>query len=192
MPKDKDEPKAPPKKISRIGEILLEEELITEAQLNRALKIQSALEQKKQLTEVLVDLGYATKKNISDAVAKHGKTLRIGDMLVEQGLVTDEDIEKAIAIQRERNEPLGVILVEQGMINERTLLINLAHQAQVPYIEPNFAMIDPSVLAGVSPEFLAKNNFLPFTKDDEGLITVIVSELRDDQLVHSIEDIYHH
>ena len=177
-------------KLSRIAEILLEEGLVSESQINRAIKIQSALEQEKQFTEVLVDLGYTTKKTISDAVAKHGKTLRIGDMLVEQGLISEEDLEKALSMQKERNQPLGELLIEQGMINERTLLINLAHQAQIPYIEPTFGMVDQSVLSGVSAEFLAKNEFLPFAKDDDGRITVIVFELRNDILIHSIEDVF--
>ena len=177
-------------KLSRIAEILLEEDLVTESQIKRAIKIQSALEQEKQLSEVLVDLGYTTKNTIAEAVAKHGKTLRIGDMLIEQGLIAEEDLDRALAIQQETKQQLGSILIEQGMINERTLLINLAHQAQIPYIEPSFAMIDQAVLAGVSADFLAKNNFLPFAKDDDGRVSVIIPELHNDSLLHSIEDIF--
>lgn len=179
-----------PQKIPRIVGILLEEELITDVQFQRAQKIQSALEQEKQITEVLVELGYTTKKTIAEAVAKHGKSLRIGDMLIEQGLITEEDLSKALSIQRETKQPLGEILIEQSMINERTLLINLAHQAQIPYIEPTFAMIDQAVLAGVSADFLSKNQFLPFAKDDEGRVSVIVPELRNEVIEQSIADIF--
>lgn len=179
-----------PQKIPRIVGILLEEELITDVQFQRAQKIQSALEQEKQITEVLVELGYTTKNTIAEAVAKHGKSLRIGDMLIEQGLITEEDLSKALSIQRETKQPLGEILIEQSMINERTLLINLAHQAQIPYIEPTFAMIDQAVLAGVSADFLSKNQFLPFAKDDEGRVSVIVPELRNEVIEQSIADIF--
>ena len=70
---------------SLIGEALIKEGLLTPEQLERALRIQKHLEQQRQLGEVLIELGYATKQSIRDAINKHGAGMRIGDMLVEQG-----------------------------------------------------------------------------------------------------------
>jgi len=190
MTNSSEQSKAAPKP-SRIGEILVEEKVVTEDQLKRALKVQAAMEQGRQLSEIFVELGYATKKAISAAIAKHGKSLRIGDMLVEQGIITEEDVDKAIGIQKEKSIPFGEVLLELGLINERILLINLAHQGQVPFIEPSFGMIDKSVLVGVSPDFLAKNQFMPFAKDDDGRTVVVVSNLHDFKVKQSIDDIYH-
>ena len=124
MTNSSEQSKAAPKP-SRIGEILVEEKVVTEDQLKRALKVQAAMEQGRQLSEIFVELGYATKKAISVAIAKHGKSLRIGDMLVEQGIITEEDVDKAIGIQKEKSIPFGEVLLELGLINERILLINL-------------------------------------------------------------------
>jgi len=48
------------KMTSPIGRALVAEGVITEEQLNRALRIQSLLEQPKHLSDVLIELGYAT------------------------------------------------------------------------------------------------------------------------------------
>lgn len=59
----------------RIGEILLEKSFITELQLEHALKIQKALEQK-QLGQILLDLGYITKAQLGKAIAIQRKIKR--------------------------------------------------------------------------------------------------------------------
>lgn len=175
---------------SLIGQALVDEEIIDENQLDRALKIQAHLEQPRQLGEILVELGYTTRQAITEVVAKYGKQMRIGDILVEQGILTSEQLTTALKVKKEQGKPVGQVLVELGFINERTLLQNLAHQAQVPYIEPNFAMIDRDLLAGVSVDWLKKNNFIPFCRTDDNKTLVVVSDLRDSETISAIEDVY--
>jgi len=144
---------------SPMGQALVAEGVITEEQLRRALRIQSLLEQPKHLSDVLIELGYATRQAINQAITKHGGNLRLGDLLIEQGIITPEVLNSALALQKERGIRLGEALIELGAINERTLLRNLAHQMGVPFIEPEFPMIDPRLLQGVSPAYLRKYNF---------------------------------
>ena len=169
---------------------MLKEGIITPEQLERALRIHGRLEQPRQLGEVLVELGFATKQAIADCIKKHGSGMRLGDMLVEQGLIAPEDLETALRVQQETKAPLGQVLISQGIINERTLLQNLANQEQAPYIEPNFAMIDQAVLRGIAPDFLEKHLFVPFSKSDEGIVTVVVSEFRNETVRHALEDLF--
>lgn len=175
---------------SLIGEALIKEGVLTPEQLDRALRIQKHLEQQRQLGEVLIELGYATKQSIRDAINKHGSGMRIGDMLVEQGLISSEHLALALRMQKDRGLKLGEALIEMGAINERTLLQNLASQARIPYIEPVFAMLDASVLAGISPDYMDKNLFVPFSKNDEGRVTVIINDLKDEQALHAVQDLF--
>ena len=57
---------------SLLGEALVRDRVITDDQLKRAVRIQKYLEQPKQLGAVLIELGYATKQNIADAVPDTG------------------------------------------------------------------------------------------------------------------------
>lgn len=175
---------------SPMGQALVAEGIITEEQLKRALRIQSLLEQPKHLSDVLIELGYATRQTINQAISKHGGNLRLGDLLLEQGIITPEILNSALALQKERGIRLGEALIELGAINERTLLRNLAHQMGVPFIEPEFPMIDPRLLQGVSPAFLRRYNFIPFSKEEDGTITVVVSDIHNEQVKQAIQDIF--
>ena len=179
------------KKQSLIGQALLKDEAVTEAQLDRALRVQALLEQPKQLGEVLVDLGYVGKKAISDAVAKHGHGMRLGDMLLEQGIISESDLAAALELQKEQGMRVGEALVHLGAINERALLLNLAHQSGMDFIEPELAMIEPGILSGVSPDYLERFMFVPFSRNEDGIATVVVPEIGNASRQDAIEEIYH-
>lgn len=175
---------------SAIGDALVAAGAITPEQLTRALRVQALLEDPKQLVEVLVELGYGTRNSLNDTIAKQGANLRLGDLLVEQGIITAETLEMALQTQKEQGVRLGEALLNLGAINERTLLRNVAHQSSVPYIDPNFNMIEPELLRGVSPEFLLKNRFIPFLRGEDGLVTVVVSDLENKQTRQAIHELY--
>jgi len=179
---------APPH--SFLGQGLVDEGLLTPEQLTRALKIQALLDRPKQLGEILVELGYVTREAIHDAIAKYGKEMRLGEILLEYGLIDQDRLDTALSIQKTERRPLGQILIELGAINERNLLTCLAHQASVPYIEPSFAMLDKAVLGGVSPEYYKKHGFVPFCKTESGATVVVVSDLKDDAVIHAVEEVY--
>lgn len=175
---------------SAIGDALVAAGAITQQQLTRALRIQATLEDPRQLVEVLVELGYGDRASLNKAIAEQGGSLRLGDLLVEQGIITTETLTMALQTQKEQGVRLGEALLNLGAINERTLLRNIAHQASVPYIEPNANMLDPEVLGGVSPEFLLRNEFVPFLRGDDGITTIIVADLDNEQALHAIQDLY--
>lgn len=54
----------------------------------------------------------------------------LGEMLLEAGEITKEQLEKALNIQKEEGGLIGIILVNLGHINEQTLVKYLASQAE--------------------------------------------------------------
>ncbi len=179
------------KEPATLGSALVADGIITEEQLERAVRIQKRLEERKNLGEVLADLGYAKKQAINEAIARHGGALRIGDMLVEQGLITPEALSQGLRVQKEHGTLLGEALVQLGAVNERTLLQNIAYQARVPFIEPSLAMVEPALLRGISPDYLKSHRFVPFSKDSEGRTTVIVPDLKDGAVRQAARDLFH-
>ena len=175
---------------SAIGDALVNAGAITQEQLTRALRVQALLEDPKQLVEVLVELGYGTRQSLNDSIAQQGSHLRLGDLLVEQGLITADTLAMALQTQKEQGVRLGEALINLGAINERTLLRNIAHQSNVPYIDPNFNMIEPELLRGVSPEFLLKSQFIPFIRGEDGIVTVVVSDLGNVETKQAIQELY--
>jgi hypothetical protein len=54
----------------------------------------------------------------------------LGEILLESGEITKEQLDKALAVQKSEGGLIGIILVTQGVINEQTLVKYLAIQAE--------------------------------------------------------------
>jgi len=55
----------------------------------------------------------------------------LGEMLVENGVITREQMNKALEIQQNEGGLIGIILVSQGIISEQKLVEYLAMQAKI-------------------------------------------------------------
>ncbi len=65
------------------------------------------------------------------------KKIRLGDLLVEKGLITEEQLQFALGEQKKLGRKLGNTLIELGMIDEDSLLNLLANQLNIPLIDIN-------------------------------------------------------
>ena len=55
----------------------------------------------------------------------------LGEMLVEKGVITQDQLNKALQVQNSEGGLIGIILVSQGIITEQTLVEYLAIQAKI-------------------------------------------------------------
>jgi type IV pilus assembly protein PilB len=85
---------------------------------------------------------------------------RLGDLLLEENLVTNEQIMKAIEEQQKSGEPLGRILVKRGSITEEALFYFLAIQFGTEYIDLP-AEIKPELIAMLKKEVAEEFNCIP-------------------------------
>lgn len=87
------------------------------------------------------------------------RNVRIGDYLVEQGLITQEQLEKVLAAQKESNgtKRFGTVVVELGFMTETNLAKALAGKERVRYVDLDNIDIDVEAVQKV-PEALAKKH----------------------------------
>lgn len=90
-----------------------------------------------------------------------GRRKRLGEMLLENGLVSEEQLEKAIEMQQEDKLPLGQILVRAGLVSEKNLLIFLAAQQDVPPWHLEDEQPDADAVALLRPEICRQYQVLP-------------------------------
>jgi MSHA biogenesis protein MshE len=83
------------------------------------------------------------------------KKIRLGDLLVEKGLITDDQLQHALGEQKKLGRKLGGTLVELGMIDETSLLNLLASQLNIPLIDINNYNYSNDV-AKILPESIAR------------------------------------
>ena len=93
----------------------------------------------------------------------------LGEVLVARGVVTQEQVDTALARQNGTGQRLGEVLVELGALDERGLVASLADYFGMPVTDLRRDTPDPAALALV-PEALARENLaIPVYVDDEGL-----------------------
>lgn len=90
----------------------------------------------------------AEKKPISQKV-------RLGDLLVEKNLISDEQLQAALQEQRLSGRKIGRVVVDLGFINEDKLLLELSLHFSIPYVDIGHFQFDSEVTRRLS-ESLAR------------------------------------
>lgn len=67
---------------------------------------------------------------------------RLGDLLVEEGIVSEQQVEQALSAQRQTGSKLGSTLIELGFLAEQQMLTFLSQQLSLPLIDLNRAHVD--------------------------------------------------
>ena len=98
---------------------------------------------------------------------------QIGESLLSSGLITEEQLEKAIEKQKITNEFIGTALVNLGFIDEVLLTETLSQLYGVPIIELDDIMFDTATVDLIPPALAVKHGLLPLMKTDTNLTVVM-------------------
>jgi type IV pilus assembly protein PilB len=104
-------------------------------------------------------------------------TKRLGNVLVEKGYLSVEQLEAALARQKEsaQNKLLGEVLVELEFCSEDQVIECLAVEYNVPYAKLEPRLFDPAVIDVLPREYIEENLVLPLFVV-RGVLTIAVSE----------------
>src|SRR5688572_30670495 len=72
--------------------------------------------------------------------------LPLGEILLSHGLLTEEELESALAERGAKGGQLGEVLVQLGFVDEETLLRCLGQQLQIPVVRLRDGLVDPAVV----------------------------------------------
>ena len=101
--------------------------------------------------------------------------LRLGDILKEMGLATDEQVESAISRQKETRKRLGQLLIEDGVITELDLSKALAQKFGVSFLDLTATKFDPAATAYIDEKLARRYGAVPvrFLEDSTLLVAMI-------------------
>ncbi len=95
--------------------------------------------------------------------------LKLGDVLINAGTITEEQLQKALAEQKQNNTPLGKALVRLGFLTEEKFLNSLADQLKIPYLDMQGVKISQEAIRKV-PEMVArKHRMIPINIENSSL-----------------------
>lgn len=91
---------------------------------------------------------------------------RLGDMLVEANVITNDQLMEALAKQKESGSRLGEVLVDMKFTDEMEIAEAMAQQMKIPVAKIREAKLLPEVIALLPEEMVRKHNVIPFELDE--------------------------
>lgn len=114
------------------------------------------------------------------------KEIRLGDLMVSAGYITDDQLGEALALQKQdRSKRIGQILIEQGYVSERQMLTALADRLQTSLIDISTYPVDEDAVNTIPVQMAQHYLMLPVAIHD-GVLTVA---LNDPLNLYALEDI---
>ncbi len=179
--------------IDLLGKMLVEDGALPEIELEKGLARQ-AEDRKLPIDELLVqqlpdEESESEKEGDGDEEDEEGEELedkmltmrrhmRIGEVLMEQGLISEEELEQALARQKEaKGKRIGEVLVEMALIQERALFRTLARKFHMAFIDLDEVNINPSANNQIAPELMRQYNVLPLDVTETCLTVAIPDPL---------------
>ena len=104
------------------------------------------------------------------------RTGSFGDLLVTQGLISPEDLDRASALQRSGGKSLGRVLIEMGLMTEAGLVAGLARHLGLEFVDLAERQVDPAASAVVSEALCRRYGILPIGFDPSGALIVATSD----------------
>ena len=112
--------------------------------------------------------------------APRASKARIGDMLVAQGTISEDQLQAALGEQRRSGRRLGEVLVAMGALGERDFLKTLAVQLGIPLVDLRSVTPEPDALSRMPESMVRSENVLPVSIDEGELAIAISTEPTDD------------
>ena len=111
--------------------------------------------------------------------------MRLGQLLIERGLIAGEDLDRALELQKERGDKLGRILVDMGYLAQRDLLNALSAQLGLPIATLSTLPSAPE-LEGLSPRFLRQSLLFPVSIE-ENTLTLAMADPLDFEAINAVQ-----
>jgi type IV pilus assembly protein PilB len=102
---------------------------------------------------------------------------RLGDLLLENGLITEEQLEEALFEQKKSGLPLGTILTQKGIITEQQLIEAIEFQLGVPHVKLENFLIEKEVIDLVPEELARRYKVMPLKKRGNRLTLAMADPL---------------
>jgi len=106
----------------------------------------------------------------------------LGQLLVERGLLPEDDLQKALQLQQERKGRLGRILLDLGYISQQDLQMVLSEQLGIPCVDPAELQDVPMEASVLSPGFLSQYLLYPYRVEDDTVFVAMADPLDSDNI----------
>ncbi len=108
--------------------------------------------------------------------------MRVGDLLLQKGLITKEQLMQALEEQKKTHERLGQILIQKGLISPQELSNILSNQYNIPSINIENYALDPDIVSLLPEQFIRTNYIIPLKRTNNTLEVACVPPVNPEVL----------
>ena len=101
--------------------------------------------------------------------------VQLGSLLVDRNIITEAQLNEALALQQKNRKKLGDCLVQLGFASEEDIVNILSFQLNIPRIELRGIQIDPEIIGLVNGSILRRHGVLPVAFDESRSNTLILA-----------------
>lgn len=110
---------------------------------------------------------------------------KIGAILLSENLITQEQLDKALEVQKKEGGRLGSILIKLGYVDEKKIAEFLSKQHNVPYVDLSTVHVEPKVLNLIPKDLCKKFLVVPFDREGQTIMVAIA----DPSNVYALEEL---
>lgn len=110
---------------------------------------------------------------------------RLGDLLIDEGLISESQLMEALGYQKENGGRLGSLLVNLGFVTDDQISLALSNQYEVPMIDFSSIQIDEVTLKTIMPQMAQKFQVIPIKREGKNLYLAMANPVD----VYTMEDI---
>ncbi|MDD2898894.1 MAG: ATPase, T2SS/T4P/T4SS family [Desulfuromonadaceae bacterium] len=170
----------------RVGELLIDQKLITQEQLLEALDLQSIFPNQ-PVGQLLCKLGFIKESDLSTVLDLKNKRRKLTDILLENGLIDQQKISHAREVSKQNNISLEKALFKLNYVEEENLAKTIASQYDMPYVQIVSQDLDLSLSGYISAVYAQKQRIAPISKIGNTLTLAMVTPLKSHD-VRELED----
>lgn len=105
-----------------------------------------------------------------DSPAQNRKKIRLGDLLVEAGLISEGQLGVALQEQKHTGKKIGRVLVDMGLVPENKLLTTLSQHLDIPFIEMRQFQLNQDVMLRLDESVARRFRCLLLADNADGLL----------------------
>lgn len=168
-----------------LGNLLVREGLVTEGQLEEALRTQAEVDTFTPIGQILVGQGIITQAQLNVVLEKYHKKYRLGDVLVETNIITDAQLHLALDHQKKTGLRLGEVLLQLDLVTEEQMKRALCQQFAVTFVDLDTVVLDRSLVRLLNKSYAQHRRVIPIAKVGDR-ITLAMDDPTDVELIHEL------
>ncbi|MEI6213452.1 MAG: ATPase, T2SS/T4P/T4SS family [Desulfuromonadales bacterium] len=172
--------------VKKIGELLVEQKLITQEQLQEALELKKVFPDQ-PVGQLLCKLGFIKETDLGLVLDQKNKRRSLNDILMEAGLIDQQKVSHAREVAQQSGVTIEKAFIKLAYIDDENLAKAVAARYDMPYIQIDPVNLDRSLSRYISAVYAQKQRIAPISKIGNTLTLAVEQPLKAQDL-RELED----